>query len=527
MRQNRNSLLWRTPRALAGTAMAILFGAAQAASAAEIQMRPATISGSEALAGADSLVATSSGPNCLSADLKDASNRLASCLPGERAYAFSLSAERTSDLGRFETYVSIASSGTDLSPDRLLLRRDELLANRGRVILGGIKGNFWDDRVRLTIEMGWSDRRGAEFQPTDWPVIGNHADNETARLVRLEAKLIDAPRLQWSVTGEFSKVSDDFFLGDSVALRPMVALPGRRMAVASTLKWGRTRLSAGLDRYENRFGTFSGGRFAIGLDGFSVRLRENHASFSPAIDSPLLDGRTASRSITLEIEPGSLLRSPAAQHGLIGILLPETVMLNWRTGWSEAHLAASTDRFARRGVEASGTWETPLGETMLGYWDNRRVGAAASLGISRDRQIQLSHVIRRGDWSVGIDAVSSDHSSSRGDGFSDRSISLGGMISYARPNGPQVQIRFGRDQSRSSNDDRSSMSSQRFSSVTASVDLTQFVRRHFGRDDLQLEIDYRRRAESLDVVETFDNAFDLWSDNERRGGLLVSFAMKL
>lgn len=484
------------------------------------------ITGTKTPVDTSMVVATSSGPNCFPAQV-GASDDSAPCLPGERSYALSVTSERASDRGKFETYVSIANSGAELSPDRLLLRPEQLLANKGRVILAGIKGSLWDDRLSLTTEMGWSERRVAQYQSTDWPVVGKDAERGSASLIRVEAKLIDAPRLLWSMTGELSDVSDDFFLGEAGTLRPMVALPGRRMAVSSALKWGGRRFSAGLDRYQNRFGTFSAGRFGINLNGISVRLRENHGSLRPASESPLLEGRTGSRSVMLEIEPASLLPTLAGGDGVADMVLPETVTLNWRTGWSETRFADSTERYDRRGLEANGSWETPLGETTIGYWSDRRVGATAALGISQDRQIQLSHVIRRGDWSVGIDAVSSKYSSSRGDGFSDRSFSLGGMISYNRPNGPQMQIRLGRDQSRSGNDDESFMSSQRFSSVTASLDLTQYVRHHFDRDDLRLTIDYRRRIESSEMVETFNYALDRWSENERREGLLVSFGMKL
>ena len=528
MLRNEGSTPGRAPRVFSGTAVAIVFFcAAQAASAAELRSQLTPTAGVEGSVGTSTVVATNSGPNCFPAHLSGASDGSASCLPGERTYALNLTSERASNLGKFETYVSIANSGTDLTPDRLLLRPDQLLANRGRVILTGIKGSFWDDRIKLTTEMGWSEHRGAQLGPAHWPMIGRDADNGTARLIRLDAKLVDAPRLQWSISSELSDVSDDFFLGDAATLRPMVALPGRRVAVSSALKWGGTRFSAGLDRYENRFGTFSAGRFGISLNGISLRLRENGSSLTPASDSPLLDGRTSGRSVTLEFEPASLLPALAGGDGVAAMLLPETVMINWRTGRSEMRFADSTERYERRGLEANGTWETPLGETTSGYWSDRRVGATAALGISQDRQIQLSHVIRRGDWSVGFDAVSSEYSSSRGDGFSDRSFSLGGMISYTRPNGPQMQIRLGRDQSRSSRDDQSFMSSQRFSSVTASLDLTQYIRRHFDRDDLRLTIDYRRRLETSEVVESFDDVPDLWSENERREGLLVSFGMKL
>ena len=518
----------RAPRALAGTAVAIvLLCAAEAASGAEVQSRLISLTPSGSPVDASNAVVVSSGPNCLPAHLGGPSDRSSSCLPGERAYALNLTSERASQLGKFDTYVSIANSGTDLTPERLLLGRDQLLADRGRVFLAGIKGSFWDDRLKLTTEMGWSERRGVRFQSADWQVNENEDDNGSARLIRLEAKLIDAPRLQWSVTSELSDVSDDFFLGDVAALRPMVALPGKRIAIASALKWGGTRFSAGFDRYQNRFGTFSAQRLGINLNGIAVRLRENSGSVTPASESPLLDGRSAGRSVTLEVEPASLFPALAGGKGVAAILLPEAVMVNWRAGWSETRFVDSTERYARNGLEASGTWETPLGETTISYWSDRRVGATASLGISRDRQLQLSHVIRRGDWSAGIDAFSSNYSSSRGAGFSDQGFSLGGMISYSRPNGPQMQIRLGRDRGQSSNDDQSFMSSQRFSSVTASLDLTQYVRRQFDRDDLRLTIDYRRRIESSDTVETFDYVIDRWSENERREGLLVSFGMKL
>ena len=212
----------------------------------------------------------------------------------------------------------------------------------------------------------------------------------------------------------------------------------------------------------------------------------------------------------------------------LAALVPKFLMLNWRTGESENVTAASIDRYSRRGWEVYASWETPIGDTSFGYWRDQRTGATPALGIRRDELIQLSHMVRWHGWRVGIDGMLSSNSSDKGSGQADRTFSLGGSIAYSRPNGPQLMVRMGRDESRGRSYDDSYRSSQDYSSITASLDLTDYLRKRFDRQDLRLKLEYRKRIEDSTFESAdFDQTYALWSDSYQREGLLVSFGMKL
>jgi hypothetical protein len=89
-------------------------------------------------------------------------------------------------------------------------------------------------------------------------------------------------------------------------------------------------------------------------------------------------------------------------------------------------------------------------------------------------------------------------------------------------------IRMGRDENRGQSLDDSFESSMTYSSITASLDLTDYLRKRFDRQDLRLKLEYRKRLEdsSFSIADD-DLRYQLWSDRYQREGFLISFGMKL
>lgn len=451
------------------------------------------------------------------------------CLFDDATLGFNFSAQQSTDIGSFEAYATVAGSSSGaLTPERLISRNDLRLGTENRVIIAGLKAGFLDDRVKLTAEMGWSENLGTPLRSTLWPLIRTEAKDGTSNLLKLELKLIDTPKLRWSMTGEMADVSDNFFMGQAITLRRQVAFPGTRMALSSSLKWGRTRLTAALDNSRNSFGSFASGRFGVSVNGISLRLKSTSGSITPVAGSSLLAATSANRSVSLEFDLNTLSPSLAADNSLLASLVPKYLMLNWRTGESESVTASSIARYSRNGWEIYGSWESPIGETTLGYWRDQKVGATPELGTRRDETLQLSHMVRWNGWRVGVDGMMSSNSFDKGSGQTDRTNSLGGSIAYSRPNGPQLMVRMGRDESRGRSDNGNFRSSQDYSSITTSLDLTDYLRKRFDRQDLRLKLEYRKRIEVSNYnISDFDQPYELWSDRYQREGLLVSFGMKL
>ena len=445
----------------------------------------------------------SDGPQCVSDD-------------GGTALGFKTS--QVTPLGTIETSATIASQASNaLTPERLIASDTRRLGDSSRVMIAGMKARLLDDRVTLTTRFGWSD-------------FVNRSDGRSesrggsARMIRVDAKLVDSPALRWSVAGEMSDVSDNFFIGQAVSEGAQLALPGRRLALSSSLNWQRFRLTAGFDDYNSQFGAFATSRLGMSRGGVSLSLKSGSGRLGVAFGT----GRTESRSATLEFDLSTIAPALAMDERLPAALLPKYLLLSWRGGSSETGLIAAPERFDRQGVELYGTWETPLGETGLGYWRDRRFGATAELGRRNEQVVQLSHMVRRGNWRFGIDAMIARNSSTRGSGLTDRNLALGGSIAYEVQHGPRLMIQLSNDRGRMAEEDETFVTARRGQQISASLDLTDYLRRLFDRPDLRFKIDYRKQLDrSTTAVSAYQQLIDRWSDGSRGEGLLVSFGMKL
>ena len=299
------------------------------------------------------------------------------------------------------------------------------------------------------------------------------------------------------------------------------------MALSSLLNWQRIRLTAAHDDYRSSFGAFAASRFGISRNGVSLSLKSGSGSLRTT-HSSLLSSRTDSRSATLEFDLATLAPGLAMDERLPAMLLPKYLMIGWRGGNSESLVNGTTEHFARNGIELNGTWETPIGETSLGLWRTRRIGATASLGRRDEQVVQLSHMIRTGDWRFGVDGMVSRSSSTRGSGLTDRNVAWGGSIAYDVAGGPRLMVQLSDDRGRMAAEDDSFLTARRGQQISASLDLTDYLRKRFERNDLRLKIDYRKQLDRSTVaVSEYQQLVDRWTDGNSGEGVLVSFGMKL
>lgn len=220
-------------------------------------------------------------------------------------------------------------------------------------MVSGMKARLLDDRVTLTTQFGHSDF-------VDQSVPRSEAQDGSARMIRLDLKLIDSATLAWSVAGEMSDVTDNFAIGQAFGDGAQLALPGKRMALSSVLNWQHIRLTAAHDDYRSSFGAFANTRFSIRRDGILLSLKSGSGSLR-TLHSSLLSSRTDNHSATLEFDLATLAPNLAIDERLPAALLPKYLMIGWRRGSSESLVNGTTERFARNGIEFNGTWETPIG----------------------------------------------------------------------------------------------------------------------------------------------------------------------
>lgn len=442
----------------------------------------------------------------------------ARCVTDEFGTSLGFRASHVTPLGTFETSATLSDQVSNaFTPERLIASDGRRIGQANRVMISGLKARLLDDRVTLTTQFAWSDF-------TDHSAPRAEVRDGSARRIRLDLKLIDRPALGWSVAGEMSDVSDNFYIGQAFGEGAPFALPGKRLALSSALNWQRTRLTAAHDDYRSSFGAFASTRLGVSRNGVSLSLK----SGSGSLNSTLLSSRTDSRSATLEFDLATIAPALAMDDRLPAALLPKYLLIGWRGGNSESIVGGTIERFARNGVELYGSWETPIGETGFGYWRERRVGATASLGRREEQVVQLSHMVRTGAWRFGVDAMISQSSSSRGNGLADRTVAIGGSIAYEVANGPRLMVQLSDDRGRMAAEDDSFLTAQRGQQISASLDLTDYLRKRFDRSDLKLKIDYRKQLDrSTTEVSAYQQLIDRWTEGYAGEGLLVSFAMKL
>ena len=444
------------------------------------------------------------------------------CVGDDGTTRLRLTAMQSTALGTIETFTSSSSqTANTLTADRLVASDTRRLGNDHRVMIAGMTARLLDDRVTLTTQMGLSD-----YSDRSSGRVEQRAG--TAHMVRFDVKLADNDRLRWSVAGEMSDVSDDFSIGQAFADGARLALPGRRLALNSALTWQRTRFTAAIDDYQSRFGTFASGRVGVSRNGLSLSVRTMRGRFDSGDGASQYESRTNSDSATLEFDLATMAPALAMDERLPAILLPRYAMIALRRGSSENRFAGSAERFERQGIELNATWETPLGETTLGYWRDRRIGATVELGRRDEQVVNVSHIVRRGDWRFGVDAMVSRYGSTRGSGLDDRNVAFGGSIAYEVANGPRLMVQVSSDRGRMAADDDSFLTARRGQQASASLDLTDYLRQRFERDDLRLKIDYRKQLDrSTTAVSAYQQLVDRWSEGFSGEGLLVSFGMKL
>ena len=445
----------------------------------------------------------------------------ARCVTDDDGTSLGFRASQVTRLGTIDTFMTFSGQANNaFTSERLIANDARRIGQSNRVMVSGMKARLLDDRVTLTTQFG----RSAFI---DRSATRSEARDGSARMVRLDLKLIDSAALRWSVAGEMSDVTDDFAIGQAYSDGAQLALPGKRVALSSLLNWQRIRLTAAHDDYRNSFGAFVAWRFGISGNGVSLNLKSGSGSLRTTRSS-LLSSRTDSRSATLEFDLATLAPGLAMDERLPAVLLPKYLMIGWRGGDSESLVNGTTERFARNGIELNGTWETPIGETSLGLWRTRRLGATATLGRRDEQVVQLSHMIRTGDWRFGIDGMVSRSSSTRGSGLTDRNVAWGGSIAYDVASGPRLMVQLSDDRGRMAADDDSFLTARRGQQISAILDLTDYLRKRFERNDLRLKIDYRKQLDRSTVaVSEYQQLVDRWTDRYSGGGVLVSFGMKL
>jgi hypothetical protein len=440
-----------------------------------------------------------------------------------------IAAREETSFGSIETYATVAHTTTGaFTPDQLLAPASSRQSVATDFFMVGFKGTAFDNRLKLTAEFARTDRVVDELIQRDWALADTTSRGGSSAMVRLDAKLIDKPGLQWSLSGEYRSVSDDYSVGRSSDLFRYFALPGTRLALSTKARVGQLGLNAGIEEVDNFFGTSSTRKAGLDFQGVTLSLRSRDSSVNPMEGSTLIDGRTHSDNAYLSIDSEALAAWLLPEVDELPWLVPATVSVGVASGATENRYLASTELYSRSSLGIDGTWDTPLGETSLSYWRDTRTWVSGDARSRFNETLTADHLVRFGNWRLGLDVSLSRMSSDGANSFDEQSLSFGQSIAYSITDGPQLRISLGQDRGQMRTDGDSYASADRYSSVTASLDLSKYLQKRFERDDLRLTFDYRKTVDSSEAeFSLYDELVDRWIDSDRREGFLMSFGMKL
>jgi hypothetical protein len=515
-----------TAQILFGTAAAVAAGIAVPATAADAPLGmtggPAGPASVELIDSSRLGCATSVAPWALA-------TANSQCAFDSAARGARLSTRQEAGAAVIEAYATVARAAHGaFTPDQLLAGADSRSSETTDLLLVGVKGSAFDERVKATAEFTRTRRVVQDLLDRDWALADQVRDGGVSASLRFDARLVSTPRLRWSVNGQYRSVSDDYAVGRSPELARYFAMPGSHLSLSTTAQAGALRLTAGIEQRRTPYGRSATRKAGADMHGVSLRWSARDSTLDPGEGAALLASRTRLDSALIDVDSRMLAASLLPGLGELPFLVPATVAVTIRSGETQSRSGTGTSRYDRSSLGIDGTWETPLGETMLSYWRDSRVALGNGDPTRWTEMLQASHFVRRGHWTFGIDAAVTR---SRGDGlsaFRETGTSFGQSVAYSRPGGPEFRLQLGQDRGAMRTADDSLAMSDMYSAVTASLDLSRYLQKRFERDDLKLTLDYRRALDRSDSEITLsEELVERWTDGGRREGVLLSFGMKL
>jgi hypothetical protein len=428
-----------------------------------------------------------------------------------------------------EAYGAVGSSTIGaFAPEQLLLAPQHRTSEATNFFMLGLKGNALDGRLKVSAEFASTERVVDMLKAEDWATADITSRRDSSASVSLDTTLADRPGLKWSLTGEYRSAIDGYSTGRSRQIFSQVAVAGSRLALSSRARIGQLGVSAGVEQNRTPFGQSASKRFGIDFWGLALGLRSRTFRANPWEASTLLESQTSSQVANIDVDTTQLASSLLPDLTSLPFIVPTNISVSHRSAETHNRFDTGLQRYRRSSLGIDGGWETPIGETDLSYWRDRRTALTDAVSDQSSETAQISHMVRRGHWRFGLDASVARMSGGSSGGYSDSSLSFGQSVAYSAPGGPEFRLHLGQDRSAMRQDDDSFVMDDSYSSITASLDLSRYLQQRFERPDLRLTLDYRKAVDrSESEMSLYEETIDRWVDDDRREGVLVSFGMKL
>ena len=354
---------------------------------------------------------------------------------------------------------------------------------------------------------------------------------DVSRRHRFTAKLIDSENLRLMVDGEIGQVSDSF--ADAYRELPtgLLVLPGTWSNLNSRLEFGRANLSVGFQDYETRSQAQKKEQVVLGFASSELKLYRKQGSEFNLINGGQWLKRTTFSGINADIIVADVLPTVIAEAiDPIRPFLPTSVNGGLERGDIMRSEFTTGPRDKVSTANLSMTWDTSLGETTASFWERRistdmitpGVEDGVALSRSRDRYVDISHSVRRGNWKFGAGlSLIETNDEVMGVKTSGSEYAPHVSVGYAPEHGAKVELRFGAADAQSQIVDDNMAARAKTKQIQLSVDVSDYVREELDRPDAKLKLEYRYDFSGGERETT--------NGRERDGGhaILVTFSTPL
>lgn len=383
------------------------------------------------------------------------------------------------------------------------------------------------DFARTIDETETRDFRDPQLRERDRAV----AFSDTSRRTRFNAKVIDTENLRLLVDGEFGETSEGF----ATSLREMptgrLVLPGSWSTLSSRIEFGPANVSVDYQDFLTREESLKQQGITLGYASSELSIyRKEGMEFNLTQGGQWLK-RTNYTGVTADILVADVIPSAVADAiDPIRPFLPTRVAANIERGDVTRSELTIGPRERVDTASFALTWDTRLGETTASAWERRIKtdaqipGATDGLPLSRsrDRFIDVSHKIRRGNWQfgAGLSLIETDDEIA-GIRSAESEVAPHVSIAYAPDDGPRVELRVGAADAQSQLVDDNLAARAKTRQLQLSVDLSSFAQEELNRPDAKLKLEYRYDLNGSDK--------DPVSGRERGGGhaVLLTFSTPL
>ena len=383
------------------------------------------------------------------------------------------------------------------------------------------------DFAKTIDERDTRDFRDPQLRERDQPM--RLAD--TSRRTRFAAKVIDTHNLRLLVDGEFGETSEGFANSISELSTGRLVLPGSWSTLSSQLEFGEAKVKVDYQDFLTREESLKRQGVTLGYASSELSVyRKEGMEFNLTQGGQWLK-RTNYTGVTADIMVADVIPSAVADAiDPIRPFLPTTVYAGFERGdiVRAELLPGPRDRVDTAHLAL--TWETNYGDTTASVWE-RRIKTdiitpdgeeGIALSRSRDRFIDVSHKIKRGNWQfgAGLSMIETDDTL-LGVRNTESEIAPHVSVAYAPADGPKIELRLGAADARSQIIDDNVAARSKTRQLQLSVDLSNFAQEELNKPDAKLKLEYRYDLNGSDK--------DPVSGRERGGGhaLLLTFSTPL